>query len=994
MGTVSLFRSKGLLRFLTIVFFGTALAQTTPTQTPSQTPKTAPQTAQILPSYEGQNVSSVEIAGRPEVKLEDYLPLLAQKKGEPFSRAKIEQSMAALKSAKNLNNVQLEVWPDPDGVRVLFVLQPALYFGIFEFPGATNSLPYSRLLQITNYPPRGEYNELDVQRAQEALLTYLKRNGFFLAEVRPEVLTDEKNGLANVLFHIDMNKRAKFGDVTINGAPADETQHLQEKLHSFMARLRGAAIRENKTYKFKTLQTATDYLRNTLNKQNYLAAQVQLAGAKYDPETNRADITYDVKPGPIVQVKVEGAHVWSWTQHKLIPLYQQVGVNPELIQEGRQNLVSYFQSKGYFDAKVSTQVQQQSNGETILYQITRGPRHRVADVALAGNQHFDDKELMSHVKLQKAHFFSHGTYSEKAVRTSIKNLQAVYAAAGFSTAKVTPQVTTKGENIVVVLRVDEGPQDIVETLNIVGNNTLPTSQLAPKGLNLTPGKPYSQKLADEDRNRIVARYLELGYLTATFRQVAKQIPGQPHRLEITYNINEGPEVKTATILTLGRKDTKQRLIRMDTKVINNGRPLTETDLLTSESELYNRGIFDWAQVDPRRQITTQTQEDVVIKVHESKKNTLTYGFGFEVINRGGSVPSGTIAVPGLPPVGLPSNFITNQKTFYGPRATIEYTRSNLRGKAESLTFTGLGARLDQRGTITYIDPNFRWTSWTANVSLSGEHNSENPIFTSRIGQAGFQLQRWLDSRKTKNLTFAYSFSETGLTQLLIPELVPAEDQHVRLSKLSTSYTRDTRDNSLDAHQGMYQSFQLDINPSALGSSVNFAKALGQAAYYKKIPAQIIWANSLRIGLEQPFAGSHVPVSEKFFSGGGSTLRGIPLNGAGPQRTIPACGDPTNTATCSFIQVPTGGNELFIVNSELRIPVPIKKGLGIVAFYDGGNVYDRIGFHNFMSLYTNNVGTGIRYATPVGPLRIDIGHNLNALPGIKATQIFITLGQAF
>src|SRR5207237_7086930 len=137
----------------------------------------------------------------------------------------------------------------------------------------------------------------------------------------------------------------------------------------------------------------------------------------------------------------------------------QVGVNPELIQEGRQNLVSYFQSKGYFDAKVSSQVQQQPSGETILYQITRGPRHRVADVSIAGNQHIDEKQLMPHVKLQKAHFFSHGTYSEKAVRTSIKNLQAVYAAAGYSSVKVTPEVTTKGENIVVTLRVDEGPQD-------------------------------------------------------------------------------------------------------------------------------------------------------------------------------------------------------------------------------------------------------------------------------------------------------------------------------------------------------------------------------------------------------------------------------------------------------------------------------------------------------------------------------------------------------
>src|SRR5205085_5585409 len=139
----------------------------------------------------------------------------------------------------------------------------------------------------------------------------------------------------------------------------------------------------------------------------------------------------------------------------------------------------------------------------------------------------------------------------------------------------------------------------------------------------------------------------------------------------------------------------------------------ENDMMAAESRLYTVGVFDWAEIDPRRRITTQPQEDVLIKVHEAKPNAITYGFGFEVINRGGSVPSGTVAVPGLPPVGLPSSFKTSQATFWGPRGTIEYTRNNLRGKAESLTFSGLGARLDQRGSIVYSNPSFRWTSWAA-----------------------------------------------------------------------------------------------------------------------------------------------------------------------------------------------------------------------------------------------------------------------------------------
>ncbi len=197
------------------------------------------------------------------------------------------------------------------------------------------------------------------------------------------------------------------------------------------------------------------------------------------------------------------------------------------------------------------------------------------------------------------------------------------------------------------------------------------------------------------------------------------------------------------------------------------------------------------------------------------------------------------------------------------------------------------------------------------------------------------------------------------------------------------------------HRGFYESYQIGDNPAWLGSNFSFAQFVSQDAYYKNIGKGIIWANSLRIGLEQAYAGSVVPLSQEFFSGGGSTLRGFPLNGAGPQRVIPVCGNPSNPATCSEITVPDGGNELLIINSELRYPLDfIKQGLGIVTFYDGGNVFPTVGFHDFTALYSNSVGIGFRYATPVGPIRVDIGRNLQPIPGISATQVFVTLGQAF
>ena len=199
---------------------------------------------------------------------------------------------------------------------------------------------------------------------------------------------------------------------------------------------------------------------------------------------------------------------------------------------------------------------------------------------------------------------------------------------------------------------------------------------------------------------------------------------------------------------------------------------------------------------------------------------------------------------------------------------------------------------------------------------------------------------------------------------------------------------------------MYESLDIGVNPSFLGSNTNFSRFLGQTAYYRHVGGNnVVWANSLRLGFESAFAGAHVPLSERFFSGGGSTLRGFSLNGAGPQRNVAVCSNPADTTTCSQIPAPLGGKQLVIFNSEVRFPIPVDfpligNKLGGVVFYDGGNVYNSIGFHSFLDNYSNTIGFGLRYATPVGPVRIDIGHNLNPVTGVKATQLFITLGQAF
>lgn len=953
-------------------------------------------------SYEGQKVTSVQLAGQPDGNLRALRSLIAQPVNAPYAQVKVDQTVEALKQAGQFKAVEVQVLPAAEGLQVVFVPQPAYYFGVFSFPKAEKVFSYTRLLQASNYTKQQPYTQESVEEAESNLLEFFHRTGYFTATVEPKLETDKTHGVVNVVYDINLKRRAKFGKLNITGVGEPQARRLAASLHAIRARIKGAYLKPGKTYTNKKLQAAIAYMQQEMGKQHFLAARVKLISTLYNPETNRADITVQVTQGPVINIKLAGAHVWGRTQKKLIPMYQENAVDGDLVNEGAQDLASYFQSKGYFDAKVQSRIENHSNGVTVLYQIDKGKRGKVEAIEFHGNDHFSDKDLKTHVPVKKEGLISilaHGKYSELLVRKSVKNIEGLYRGAGYSEVKVTPKVVRKGENLYLAFQVVEGTRDVVETLKVDGNSSLSQEQLAPKGMNLEPGKPYSTQLLTKDRDQIMATYLDHGYLTMTFKATVDHAKNDPHHVQVVYKIDEGPQVHTASLAPIGNLHTRPEIIARNAN-IKVDKPLSETALLRGESQLYTLGVFDWASVDTRRPITDEPQAEVLVKLHESKRNTIAYGFGFQVINRGGSIPSGTIALPGLPPVGLPQKFSTSQQTFWGPEGSIEYTRRNFRGRAETVNLSVFGGRLDQRASASWSNPAIWNTGWSSTVSFSGERNSENPIFTSRLGTAGIQFQHYLDKNRQKSVIFRYDFRRTNLSNIAIPNLVLPEDQSVRLSSVSASFSRDSRDNPLDAHKGIYESFQLDMDPSFLGSNTSFGRFLGQTAYYRSLTSDgsLVWANSLRLGLEHAFGGRHIPISETFFSGGGSTLRGFSLNGAGPQRTVTVC-PASNPGCAETISVPVGGKELVILNTELRFPtgidMPLLGGpLGGAAFYDTGNVYSTVGLGNVFSNLTHTAGFGLRYKTPVGPVRIDIGHLLNAPPGVKSLQFFVTLGQAF
>jgi len=958
----------------------------------------APQEPQ--PAYNGQNVSAVSLIANPHRDLKPLLPLVAQKTGTPYNQATIEATAQALKKAGGFPKVEISVEPEVTGLRVNFLLEPAFYMGIVEFPDAVKHFAYTRLLQIANLPDEEPYDPSRIPVAETALTDFLHQNGYFQAKVHTETQIDDARQLVNVTFAVDMGKQAKISSVKVEGPDNPESARLVHAVRSLRARLSGGLLKTGKPYSPERISEATKLMKATLTKQRRLASSVHEDPPQYNPETNRVDVSFKVELGPVVTVRTAGARLTvipflaGRQMKKLIPIYSEGTIDRDLVEEGQRNLTDYFQKKGFYDAKVTTEFKKQPDQILVVYNIDRGKKHKVDRIYFHGNYDIPEKELLAQVTVKRSHVWTHGAVSQKLLKQTSDNIVALYRDRGYEEAKVKPQVIDREPKIDVAFNIEEGTQTIVQDVQVSGNQNLDSAQLtAPQGFELKAGVPFSPRKLANDRNRISANYLNRGYLNAEVKTQVKPDPGDSHRVNVAYEITENQLVRIGEVAYLGQDHTRLSLIKKTAKIPPET-PMRRDKMLEAESRLYDLNIFDWSSVGPRKPITDQTDEMALVKVHEAKRNEITYGFGFEVSHRGGNIPTGTVAVPGGGPIGLNGYQIApSQSTFASPRGSVEYDRRNMRGLGETASASLLLSRLDQRALTTYSQPHFIGSQWQSLSSFSVERNSENPLFTAGLGDLSFQLERVIFRKSNTRLQLRYDFNKTSLSHLLVPELVLPQDQHVRLSTWSATLIRDTRDKPLDAHRGSFSTVNLGITPTAFGSSANFAKFFGQYAYYKPVHS-VVFANSLRLGFATPFSGSFVPTSQLFFSGGGTSLRGFPIDEAGPQRLVPFCNVLQGVSGCVNVTVPVGGRELFILNSEARFPLGIMKALGGVLFYDGGNVFSAINVNNFVNNYTNTVGIGLRYATPIGPVRFDIGRNLNPVPGINPLQYYITIGQAF
>ncbi len=924
--------------------------------------------AQTL-NVEGQRVEEVRVVDQAGSVVTEKIPPLPLKEGAPFDFDAERASLRDLYGLGDYSDIRVNAVPEEGGLRIDFVVERNFYNNVVRVEGLKAPPTEPAALAALRLGLGQPFRESAVREAIGRLQDMLSNDGLYLAKITWMPVPHEDTRQMDVVVTVDPGPRALVGDVTIK----NQTGYPEMEI------LRRAKLSMKSAVTQAQLSRSSDRLKKFLVNQGYLGAGAVITPGTYDPKTNRVPLNISVTAGLRVRVEVAGAHLSGGERKRLLPIYAEGAVDDDLLQEGRRNVRDYFQSQGYFDASVDVQSRQEKDERVISYSIELGDRYRLAGVSFRGNKYFDSELLTRPLRLQPASFASNGRFSQQLMRDDSDSIRAMYLSNGFRDVKVTTVVDNqyrgKKNNLFVTFDIDEGTQTRIADLQIEGNHAIDSKELL--GVSgSTPGQPYSESGVAGDRNNILALYYNDGFPEAGFHEDV--LPGpQANEVRLVYHITEGRRIEVSKVLLTGYQYTRPGIIARQVDIKPEG-PLREGDVAKTQRQLYNLGVFNRVQIAPQNPDGTNPEKAVVVAVNEGGRYTLGYGVGFEVqrIAGGANNPNGT-------------------EISASPRGIFEIARDNMFGRAQTLSLKARASTLEYRVALGYTANNFmNYRSLSLQFTGYADKTQDVNTFTSTRFEGGAELVEKLSP--SSSLLYRYFYRRvkaSNLAATINPEQIPLLSQPTLVSGFGITYARDHRDNPADPKRGTFNTVDFSDAIEAIGSSADFIRGYFQNSSYYSFGRAFVFARSVRFGVEQPYGNTvptdspscfpsstdeiscvTVPLPERFFAGGGESLRGFGLNQAGPR-------DPVTG-------FPVGGLALLIFNQELRFPMRLPfvgNRLGGTLFYDGGNVYDDIYHISFswksesttnLNYFSHTVGFGLRYPTPIGPVRVDFGFLLN------------------
>jgi outer membrane protein assembly complex protein YaeT len=918
--------------------------------------------------------------------------LILLRPGEPLDRRLLGQTIRNLFATGRYARIDADAAVEDGEVVLTFLVEPSYFIGQVNVVGAPSPPTVNQLVNATKMAAGELLTQSRIDAAEQGVLQVLRENGLPDALVRSERLEHAATQQADITFVVEPGGRAGFGSIFVTPQPFLSEGEVRQI----------TGWERGKPYTERDVLRGLERLRKYYQKQDRWQVRVNALPGVFNPDSSEIDVVLNVEPGPRVLVTVEGESFSQGQLRTYIPIFDEGVIDDDLLEEGKENLRNYLQTKGYFNATVDYDRVPVSPDEIrIIYDISRGERYSLAHIEVSGNQWFDLETIRERMLIREKSFqMRRGRYSESLLARDIAAIEDLYRTNGFRDITILPRVEQnyRGEqgDLAVFINIQEGKPTLVEDLIITGTEKIPARRFLPM-LASVAGQPYSELTIATDRSLILAEYFNDGYQDASFEWETRPAD-EAGRIIIEYHIREGESLYTRDTIVAGLVHTKPRLVEQQIR-LTPGEPLSQSAMFETQRRLYDLGLFSRVEVALQNPDGEEPAKNVLLQTEEARRWVVGFGGGAEFARLGGNTSD----------VSDPLGGAT-----FSPRVTVETTRLNFRGIGHTLNVRTRLSNLQQRALFTYEAP--RWTGsekWKMTLSALYDTSRNVRTFRGTRLEGAFQLQHRLSRPSTA--LYRYTFRRTTIDEATLqisPSLVPIAARPVRVALLSGTYIQDRRDDPTDAARGIYNTADVSFANGYWGSQRDFLRLLGQNATYYRLGSRVVLARSLQVGLMfangslSELAGSgltvrpisnpdvRIPISERFYSGGANSHRGFPVNQAGPR-------DPVTG-------FPIGGGASLVNSIELRFPL-IGENIRGVLFHDAGNVYSRPGEISFrtsqrsttslsaeilpprsrtgalredpITVYdfdymVHAVGLGVRYRTPIGPIRFDLAYSLN------------------
>ncbi len=877
---------------------------------------------QSYASQPGNIIKKIEVSGLDRISREEFIYLMGVEVGQQIDRKQLSRGIRRVFRKGFFLDIQAVTKPVESGTNLKFLVREIPVIKKISFEGIRN-ISKGNIKKEFIFK-KGEYfREEQVEKARSKLIAYYNKRGY--PDTNLKIFTEGAKEHDAVNMRVVINQGQPLIVNNIN---------LPEDTETFIRIIRGDVFDKEK------LDKDLEKLRVHYKKMNYLNPRI----GPYRFVEGNLDIPANF--GPRLHISFKNNTVFTSKKLEVkVPFLENEEVTDESISETVSRIKTLYLEKGYYYARIAAGVERDEHIVKVTFVIFEGEKVLLKKIEFTGiSVEYESLKTLTAFKEGKP-------YNDNLLNKSKEDLARFYNALGyldFEVKGVKKQFNVDGSEISLEIDIYEGPRTIIESIVVKGNNKLSESRIM-NAIQIKAGDPYNVIDISDARYRVLSLYRSQGYIDANV-DVKNELNGE--KAYVTFTVTEYKPSQIGKIIIRGNRLTKTNIIRREF-TIKEGDSYNQREIARVRQRLYKLGIFSEVTIntiDADLENNDKNVRDILVSLKEGKAGTVEISAGYS--------------------------------DYEELRGSFDISYRNLGGYNRQVGFRTELSAVEERYVLNFVEP---WFFDMRNLPLkmflmreiTRSVNVETRDLIYKIDKfsfiAGFEKELINDLRV--GLNYEYSFTDTSDVQ---PGIILSKEDSgtLGIGSVSPSIFYDNRDDPFDPSSGSLHGIVMKFASQVFLSETEFMKGSFQSSWYFQTYKDIVFAFSIKVGGAYSFEGSNeVPLIERYFLGGRSTVRGYSNDALGPK-------DADSN--------PTGGNIFALTNMEFRIP--FWKGLGVVAFLDSGNVWKTA--NQIEPDFKHTIGGGIRYATPVGPVRVDYGYKLSRESDESVGELHFSFGHAF